>query len=104
MIRENLNKNWVLQHGLSTFMENIFGNPAPAEIVDLPNDVMITLGRDSAEITGAGMGYFKGENVEYTREFYVSSEEKEKVHYLKFEGVYMNTTWRNCRGSKRETA
>lgn len=93
MIRENLNKNWVLQHGLSTFMENIFGNPAPAEIVDLPNDVMITLGRDAAEITGAGMGYFKGENVEYTREFYVSSEEKEKVHYLKFEGVYMNTTF-----------
>lgn len=93
MVKQSFNKKWVLQHGLSTFMENIFGNPAPMEEVDLPNDVMITLKRDPNEITGAGMGYFPGENLEYTKKFFISGEERKRVHYLKFDGVYMNATF-----------
>lgn len=37
-------------------------------------------------------GFFEGEDLQYTKTFFVSQEEREQVHYLNFDGVYMNAT------------
>ena len=38
------------------------------------------------------MAYFHGKELEYARTFFVSREERERVHYLNFDGIYMNAS------------
>lgn len=93
MKRCSFNQNWTLSHGLGTIMESMFGSNVKQEKVTLPHDAMITMNRSADAVSGPGMAYFEGENISYTKHFTVPSSEKDKVHYLYFDGVYMNATF-----------
>lgn len=86
---QNFNQGWVLNHEIGSIMTSVFGSNARPESVDLPHDAMISLPRGADQPSGAGVGYFKGENLEYSKKFFVSADERDKVHYLSFDGVYM---------------
>ena len=85
------NRDWMFRHGTSTLMEG-FMPSGSSEPVRLPHDALISRPRSADAVEGGGMGYFKGENVEYSKTFTVPADEKDKVHYLYFDGVYMNAT------------
>lgn len=93
MHRVSLNQDWNLAHSLGSIMENIGRTTGVSEKVSLPHDAMIMMQRGADADSGAHMGYFKGENICYSKEFVIPSEEREKVHYLYFDGVYMNPTF-----------
>ena len=93
MKKSSFNQNWMLNHGLGSIMESMMGGAAKWEPVSLPHDAMITMKRSADAVSGPGMAYFEGENIEYAKEFEVPSSEKDKVHYLYFDGVYMNATF-----------
>lgn len=92
MRKQQLNRQWTLCHGTSSVMKSLMRSQEQREVVDLPHDAMITMPRSADAPSGAGMAYFHGENLEYSRTFFVSQEEKDRVHYLNFDGIYMNAT------------
>ena len=53
----------------------------------LPHDAMICSGRSPEYPTAGGGAFFKAENLEYTKTFFVPKEDQGKVIYLEFEGV-----------------
>lgn len=93
MRKDNFNKNWTINHGLSTIMDSMLGGGSTAEQVTLPHDAMINMKRSADAVSGPGMAYFEGEDIEYVKQFVIPSTEKDKVHYLNFDGVYMNATF-----------
>ena len=93
MLKQSFNQGWTLNHGLTTIIDSMLGGGASAEQVTLPHDAMITMKRSAESAGGPGMAYFEGENIEYVKQFVIPSSEKDKVHYLNFDGVYMNATF-----------
>lgn len=93
MLKQSFNRDWFLNHGLGSIMESMMGGAAKWESVNLPHDAMITMNRSADAVSGPGMAYFEGENIEYLKEFTIPASEKDKVHYLYFDGVYMNATF-----------
>lgn len=94
MIKQNFNKTWTLKHGVSTILESIMGNQGKTKQINLPHDALISRPRYDGCVSGPGMAYFEGENVSYSKNFFVGEDEKDQVHYLNFDGVYMNATIR----------
>lgn len=92
MIKQNINKAWKLQHGLSSIIEAIMGKDVKVETVDLPHDALISRPRYAECVSGPGMAYFEGEDLQYSKTFFVGEDEQNQVHYLNFDGVYMNAT------------
>lgn len=92
MKKQLWNGGWKLRHGFSSIMDSISGKQIPAEEVHIPNDAMLSMGRSADAPSGPGMGYFHGENIEYTKEFEVPEEERGQQHVLYFDGVYMDAT------------
>lgn len=93
MQKQSFNKNWVVKHRLSSIMSSVWGAQCKEENVSLPHDAMITMERAADAPSGVDMAFFKGENIVYVKEFVIPAEEKDKVHYLYFDGVYMNPTF-----------
>lgn len=74
-------------------MESISGGTDRPEEVNLPHDAMLAMKRSPDSPSGANTGYFEGENICYIKEFTVPAAEKDKVHYLYFDGVYTNPSF-----------
>lgn len=92
MKKQDFNKSWTLMHGLSSIIESISGKQGKFEQVDLPHDGLISRPRYAQCPSGSGMAFFEGEDLQYSKTFFVGQDEKDQVHYLNFDGVYMNAT------------
>ena len=90
MIKQNFNKSWELKHDISTIMESVVPSEADVETVNLPHDELIRRPRYAECNTGAYMAFFEGEDIQYIKKFHISLSERDKVHYICFDGVYMN--------------
>ena len=90
MKKQNFNKSWELRHDLSTIMESVVPSTADVEMVDLPHDEMISRPRYPECNTGSYQAFFEGEDFQYIKRFFVPLSERDKVHYICFDGVYMN--------------
>jgi beta-galactosidase len=97
MLRQDFNKGWKFGQSVSPLMALVTGNkPEPLKDVTLPHDAMILTDRSPDYPTGGGSAYFKAENYEYSKALFIPEEDKGKVIYLEFEGVYMNAfVWVN---------
>lgn len=92
MIKQNFNKSWELKHDISTIMESVVPSGAGVEKINLPHDGLINRPRYPECNTGAYMAYFEGENMQYTKKFFIPLSERNKVHYICFDGIYMNAS------------
>ena len=92
MKKQSFNQQWLLSKGTASMMESIMGGTKEKQTVELPHDAMITMSRSADAVSGAGMAYFHGDNVEYSKAFFVKAEERDQVHYLNFDGIYMNAS------------
>lgn len=92
MKKQRFNQQWTLSHGTSSVMKSLMMEAEAPETVDLPHDAMIAMSRSADAPSGPGMAYFHGKELEYARTFFVSREERERVHYLNFDGIYMNAS------------
>lgn len=91
MIKKNFNKNWEFLRGLDNPMMSAFVREAPGTVkIRLPHDAMISSRRCAENSEEEGIGYFTPENVEYEKIYHAPAEDKGKVTYLEFEGVYGN--------------
>lgn len=94
MEKNNFNKSWMLTKKITTLLAALGGGSNESLKVDLPHDVLISQPRYADCVSGPGMAYFEGADVTYSKTFFVDSGEKDKVHYIHFDGVYMNATIR----------
>lgn len=92
MKKQRFNQQWTLRHGTSSVMKSLMMEVEAPETVDLPHDAMIAMSRSADAPSGPGMAYFHGKELEYAKTFFVSREERERVHYLNFDGIYMNAS------------
>ncbi len=83
------NDNWLFWVDHDSFAL-IWDVPKEAKEVSLPHDAMLIEKAKLDSFNGKNTGYRDGDCYIYRKEFYVSQEEKDQVHILKFEGVYMN--------------
>jgi beta-galactosidase len=70
----------------------LFGDPDAlqfaAKEVSVPHDVMLELPRSADAPGGARGGFFEGGAATYTRDLEFGEAERDRVHYLVFDGVY----------------
>ena len=92
MIRTLWNEGWTLRRRFSSMMDNLFGGADQAERVTLPHDAMLAMPRSKDAAGGPEMAYFSGQNIEYVKKFHVPFSERDDVHELYFDGVYMNAS------------
>lgn len=92
MRKQSFHQQWCLKKGSSSIMESMTGLAGGKDMVELPHDAMLAMPRSADAVSGAGMAYFHGENLEYSKTFFVPAEERDQVHYLNFDGIYMNAT------------
>lgn len=85
MQKQCFNNDWDFIFG-SGFHKK--GNP---EKVNLPHDFIISQPRSKDSVSNRDCGYFPGGMGWYSKKFYAPEEWKEKVAYVEFEGVYMNS-------------
>lgn len=93
MQKVNFNKNWEYGKSSGSIMESITNSGAVTQTVSLPHDALIDMERRADAVSGPDMAYFVGENIAYSKTFAIPAAEKDKVHYLYFDGVYMNPTF-----------
>lgn len=90
MLKQDFNKGWMFGNNVTSLQAVVKGIEKWSKSVDLPHDAMIATERSADSPVGPGGGYFKGENYEYTKTFHVPEEDRGKVFFLEFEGVYRN--------------
>ncbi|MCD7884903.1 MAG: glycoside hydrolase family 2 protein [Lachnospiraceae bacterium] len=91
MIKRTFNNEWRFRRGLDNPMMSAFvGAAAGTESVKLPHDAMLGSVRSADNAEEEGIGYFTPENVEYEKIYEAPLEDRNKVTYLEFEGVYGN--------------
>lgn len=84
------NENWNVRAGTGSALGNLLGGQQSAgESVTLPHDAVIFTERVN-EPLGGGTGFYKGENIHYTKDFFIPEENEGKNIYLEFEGIYQN--------------
>lgn len=95
MQKQNFNSNWAIRkNGGSLAMPNPH-EPQP-ERVNLPHDAMISTARSKESPAGGAGAFFQGENIEYSKRFFVPETDKGNISYLEFEGVQSNASvWIN---------
>ncbi len=92
MLRQCFNDGWMTRRHL-TPLDAVLTRKDEVQAlkaVTLPHDAMILGKRSPDDPSGGGGAFFKGENVEYTKTFFVPAEDKGKVFFLEFEGVFQN--------------
>lgn len=58
--------------------------------VNLPYDITIHTKRNSASKGASHTGYWDGGEYRYTKKFFIASNDKDKLMFLEFEGIYAN--------------
>ena len=91
MKKIRFNGNWVYHEGGGGALQSLMGGGQDTgKPVTLPHDASVGKPRDSQEENGSGNGFFVEENCNYTKEFVLKEEDKDKNIWLEFEGVYQN--------------
>lgn len=91
MLFKNFNKNWKVCTGFNDSLSTaMFGTKSEYKTINLPHDFLIESERAPSSIGGAAIGFFSPRDCQYKKKFFVSEEDRGKVIYLEFEGVYMN--------------
>lgn len=91
MKKISFNGNWVYHEGGGGALQSLMGGGRDTgKPVTLPHDASVGKPRDSQEENGSGNGFFVEENCNYTKEFVLKEEDKDKNIWLEFEGVYQN--------------
>ncbi len=93
MKQTDFNKNWMVKAGIETILESVLGGSGekPA-VVDLPHDALISRPRYAECKSGPGMAFFEGTDLTYIKKFRVEEAERDTVHYINFDGIYMDAT------------
>ncbi len=91
MIKRRFNEGWFYHEGGGSSLEALMSTPAAAKPVTVPHDASIEKERDPQEANGAGNGYFREENMYYTKEFTLNPADTDKNFFLEFEGTYQNS-------------
>lgn len=89
MIKEKINKGWLLQKGEYSSIPML--NKEVKEI-DLPHDFVIGMDVNPNSINGANTGYYDGGIYTYQKKIMIPKEWKAERVLLAFDGVYGNTT------------
>lgn len=93
MERILFNDEWFFSEGTATSQSFLYNETAggekiaPPRAVTLPHDAMIELERKDF-FAGACTGFYVPKNIYYTKTFELSPEDKGKVIWLEFDGVY----------------
>lgn len=89
-----INTSWTVKSQTVTVGDQVAGEATKTnEInVDLPYDGMIHTERRADNLTGTDMGFFAGEDYEYTKKIMIEQSKSNQVVLLKFNGVMGNTT------------
>lgn len=88
MKKIRFNDGWTFRRGNAGAAKLFADHDAAA--VTLPHDAAICQVRDPDDPNGSGNGYFREENYQYTKEFTIGAEFKDRNIWLEFEGVYQN--------------
>ena len=97
MIRQDFNSGWKFGQSVNALAALMSRTQAePPKDVTLPHDAMVLSDRKPEYPTSGGSAFFKAENYEYVKQYFVPLEDEGKVIWLEFEGVYMNAyVWVN---------
>ena len=87
MKRKLFNDDWFFSKGTATSLSNLFEQAREAKSVMLPHDAVIETEREEFP-GGVCTGFYKPENIYYTKIFELSEENKGKSIWLEFEGVF----------------
>lgn len=91
MLKQKWYSGWNFRRGTDNPMMSAFVNAADGtEKVQIPHDAMLSSRRSAENSTEQGIGYYTPENVEYEKTYFARKEDKGKIVYLEFEGVYGN--------------
>lgn len=90
MHKENWNREWYFWEVNNSFA---IGNgiPREARILNLPHDAMIENKPFAESVNGNNTGFRDSAVYKYAKNLYVSRKDQDKLYFLKFEGVYMNS-------------
>lgn len=90
MYKENWNREWYFWEVNNSFA---IGNgiPREARILNLPHDAMIENKPFAKSVNGNNTGFRDSAVYKYAKNLYVSRKDQDKLYFLKFEGVYMNS-------------
>ncbi len=91
MLKKKFNDGWQFQEGGGSSLEALMGGQPVIKAVTLPHDASIEKERNPQEPNGAGNGYFREENMVYTKTFSLDPQDADKVIWLEFEGAYQNS-------------
>ncbi|MBC9823933.1 glycoside hydrolase family 2 TIM barrel-domain containing protein [Terrabacter sp. MAHUQ-38] len=89
MLRQPFNGDWRFGPFASVHAAIVFDGP-DRDLVTLPHDAMLTMGRSADHSGGPALGYFRGGNWTYEKSFHVPREWALKRVTFEFEGVYRN--------------
>lgn len=87
MVRSSFNSGWVVQPKVSIFSQ-LSGDPGGRVEVTLPHDAMLAMERSAEANGGASNAYFHGGAVEYSKNFDVPENWRNKRVSVEFQGVY----------------
>ena len=87
MIRQSFNDAWRFGPFASVHAAIVFDGP-DQDLVTLPHDAMLTMGRAAEHSGGPSSGYFRGGTWSYEKSFDVPDEWRSKRVTFEFEGVY----------------
>ncbi|MCD7817728.1 MAG: DUF4982 domain-containing protein [Lachnospiraceae bacterium] len=91
MKKRLFNENWVCSAGSGSALASLLGSVGnQGTPVTLPHDAVIHTKRVKDDPIGNGMGFYRGETIHYTKDFYLPEEAKGKEVWLEFEGIYQN--------------
>lgn len=87
MKKRLFNEGWNFAKGTATTLGTLFGEGNELKPVTLPHDAMIETERVNFP-GGACTGFYKPENIYYTKSFELSPEDEGKAIWIEFEGVF----------------
>ena len=92
MKKQRFNDNWLFHEGSGSSLEALIGGAGKEpKKVTLPHDASVERERNPQEPNGSGNGFFREENMHYTKEFSLDAADADKNIWLEFEGAYQNS-------------
>lgn len=93
MKKQLFNQDWCVCRGTGSPLSILLGTDGAGtpEQVTLPHDAMIHTERVEKQ-EYAGMGFYQGEDINYTKNFKIPATDYGKAVWLEFEGIYQNAS------------
>lgn len=90
MKKETFHEEWIYREGGGCALEVLSKGIPGEKKITLPHDASIERPRIKDDMSYCGNGYFEPVNCHYIKEFYIHEDDKDKVVWIEFEGVYQN--------------